>query len=84
MLKMQKHIAKCLESVAFLDKRGILAQGQWADDRASGFGIFQYANGNRYEGAWLDDKRHGRGTSGRRRRNRQSVYTFGESEGRRC
>merc|ERR1711920_1072908 len=29
--------------------------------KASGFGVFVYANGNRYEGQWLDDKRHGRG-----------------------
>ena len=32
---------------ASFNKRGVLAQGQWADDRASGFGVFQYANGNR-------------------------------------
>mmetsp|Transcript_33491 Transcript_33491/g.110730 ORF Transcript_33491/g.110730 Transcript_33491/m.110730 type:complete len:130 (+) Transcript_33491:235-624(+) len=36
-------------------------RGEWASDRASGFGVLLYANNNRYEGAWLDDKRHGHG-----------------------
>ena len=34
-----------------------LHRGQWSDDRAAGYGVFQYSNGNRYEGQWLDDKR---------------------------
>ena len=38
-------------------------QGQWADDRASGYGVFVYANGNRYDGQWLDDKRRGPSSS---------------------
>ena len=36
-------------------------RGEWKSDRANGYGILAYANGNKYAGNWADDKRHGYG-----------------------
>jgi hypothetical protein len=36
--------------------------GEFRDGRMEGQGVFEYANGNRYEGKFLDNKRHGKGT----------------------
>ena len=31
------------------------------EDRFSGYGIYHYPDGARYEGKWFEDKRHGAG-----------------------
>ena len=42
--------------------------GDWVNDKKTGFGVMQFRNGNYYEGQWLNDKIHGNG-----------VYTFRET-----
>ena len=37
-------------------------RGEWAQDRAHGYGVLVYACNNRYEGGWADDRRHGVGS----------------------
>ena len=32
----------------------------WDDDKASGKGTLEYANGDRYEGDWDNDQRNGK------------------------
>jgi hypothetical protein len=35
--------------------------GQWVEDKASGEGVLEQANGDVYDGEWLNDLRHGYG-----------------------
>lgn len=30
--------------------------GEWANNRCNGFGVYSHSNGSRYEGHWKDDK----------------------------
>ena len=36
-------------------------EGQWANDKANGFGIYNHVNGAKYQGFWKDDLQHGIG-----------------------
>ena len=35
--------------------KGEVYEGEWKNNRANGFGYYQYSNGCKYEGQWLDD-----------------------------
>ena len=35
--------------------------GEWASDKANGYGKLFHSDGDVYEGDWLDDKAHGNG-----------------------
>lgn len=35
--------------------------GQWADDKANGYGVYIHANGARYQGEWKNDLQEGYG-----------------------
>lgn len=36
-------------------------EGEWVENKRSGWGRMSYENGNVYEGEWLKDKPHGQG-----------------------
>lgn len=38
-----------------------MALGEFENERASGYGVYNHSNGSKYEGAWLDDSQHGTG-----------------------
>jgi len=35
--------------------------GQWADDKANGYGVYLHVNGAKYEGQWKNDLQDGYG-----------------------
>jgi hypothetical protein len=37
--------------------------GQYSDDKKSGYGTFTWNDGRKYKGQWLKGKQHGIGTS---------------------
>jgi hypothetical protein len=40
---------------------GDIYEGDWKDDKASGYGTYLHSNGAKYEGEWEDDYQHGKG-----------------------
>jgi hypothetical protein len=35
---------------------GDIYEGEWKDDKAHGFGVYQHSDGAKYEGQWAMDK----------------------------
>jgi len=44
-----------------IHSNGNTYDGEWADDKANGIGMFVHHDGTSYTGEWKDDKQHGRG-----------------------
>jgi len=38
---------------------GDIFEGEWAEDKANGYGIYIHSNGAKYEGYWKDDLQDG-------------------------
>eukprot|EP00921_Rhytidocystis_pertsovi_P016487 GHVQ01026017.1.p1 GENE.GHVQ01026017.1~~GHVQ01026017.1.p1 ORF type:complete len:278 (+),score=37.95 GHVQ01026017.1:236-1069(+) len=54
-----------------------LYDGEWMDDRKTGYGTYRFRNGDLYSGEWLDDVQHGRGISVQNEYNRYEGLFFG-------
>jgi hypothetical protein len=39
----------------------MLIKGDYVDGKKSGYGVYTYSDGRKYQGAWLDDKITGKG-----------------------
>lgn len=35
--------------------------GDWTEGQRNGYGVYIYANGDKYLGMWKEDRRHGQG-----------------------
>ena len=40
---------------------GDVFEGDWKDDKANGYGVYNHGNGAKYEGYWKDNLREGKG-----------------------
>jgi len=36
-------------------------EGDWINDKANGYGVYNHVDGAIYEGQWIDDLQHGEG-----------------------
>lgn len=37
------------------------SKGTWDRNMRQGYGVYYYANGDKYDGEWLSDQKHGKG-----------------------
>ena len=45
----------------YIWEEGDVYDGDWANDKQEGYGVYEYATGSKYEGYWLIYQRHGKG-----------------------
>ena len=43
----------------FYHADGDIFEGEWKNDKITGYGVYYHTNGAKYEGEWLNDNQHG-------------------------